>query len=202
MKTRLSHFLFIGAALALGVGGAPAGARQQQQTAAPKKAASKTSAAKPSPEKPKVTEIKEAGLKSLLEASVAKSRPLLVNFWATWCTPCREEFPDLVRVNEEFAGSEDFEFVTVSTDEVSEIGTGVPAFLSEMRAGAMPAYLLSAKDMEAAIAVIDKNWHGDLPATFLFGPSGEILFSHKGRIKADKLRQAIKDSSKTVTSNK
>jgi len=151
---------------------------------------------------PQVRVLDEAGLKALLEEHAKGGRRLLVNFWATWCTPCREEFPDLVRVDAEFAGSDDFEFVTISTDEVSEIGTSVPAFLAEMGAAAIPAYLLNAKDPEAAIALIDKSWHGDLPATFLFGPSGQILFSHKGRIKPDELRQAIKDSGKTVISDK
>lgn len=151
---------------------------------------------------PRVREIDEAGLKALLEEHAKGGRRLLINFWATWCTPCREEFPDLVKIDQEFAGSADFEFITVSTDEVAEIGTSVPAFLAEMNAAAMPAYLLNAKDPEAAIALIDKGWHGDLPATFLFGPGGEILFVHKGRVKPDELRQAIKDSGKTVTSDK
>src|SRR5215203_2074485 len=44
---------------------------------------------------PKVTQIDEQGLKDLLKP---KGKPLLINFWATWCDPCREEFPDLVKI--------------------------------------------------------------------------------------------------------
>jgi thiol-disulfide isomerase/thioredoxin len=150
---------------------------------------------------PQVREINEDGLKALLEEHSKGGRRLLINFWATWCTPCREEFPELVSVDKEFAAAEDFEFITVSLDDVSELGTTVPKFLSDMRAGAMPAYLLNAADQEAAIAVIDKNWQGNLPATFLFGPDGRILFRHMGRVHREQLRKAIKASGKTVTSN-
>ena len=228
-KSRFAKIICTSVALLLVAAGAPApagalghdgatpahsnsaGARQQKKRGAQSKAkrsragapaTKKGPAVAPAAALPQVRVLDEAGLKALLEEHAKGGRRLLVNFWATWCTPCREEFPDLVRVDAEFAGSDDFEFVTISTDEVSEIGTSVPAFLSEMGATAIPAYLLNAKDPEAAIALIDKSWHGDLPATFLFGPSGQILFSHKGRIKPDELRQAIKDSGKTVISDK
>ena len=56
-------------------------------------------------------------LKSLLAKE--KSKPLLVNFWATWCDPCRDEFPDLVKIDNDFRASIDF--VTVSLDELTEI---------------------------------------------------------------------------------
>jgi thiol-disulfide isomerase/thioredoxin len=151
---------------------------------------------------PQVREINEEGLKALLEEHSKAGRRLLINFWATWCTPCREEFPDLVKVDKEFAGLGDFEFITVSLDDVSEIGGSVPTFLGEMHAAGMPAYLLNAKDQEAAIVLIERGWQGNLPATFLFGRGGELLFSHKGRIRAGELRKAIKDSEKTVISDK
>lgn len=47
-------------------------------------------------------------------------RPVLVNFWATWCEPCRAEFPDLVKINDEFfeRGLTSF---TVSLDDPSTL---------------------------------------------------------------------------------
>lgn len=170
--------------------------------AASRQGASKTAAPKPTPKpsaakaeaKPKidVRQIDEAGLAKILKDEAERGRPLLVNFWATWCTPCREEFPDLVKIEEEFGASEGFEFVTVSLDDPSDIATAVPGFLSEMRAGAIPAYLLNAADPEAAIALVDKSWRGELPATYLFGRKGEVVFKHTGRVKPDELRAAIK----------
>ncbi len=139
---------------------------------------------------PKVTEIKEADLKSLLGAGAGRVRPLLVNFWATWCVPCREEFPDLVEIREQYDESR-LDFVLVSLDDPAEIGKAVPEFLAEARATAFPSYLLNADDSDAAINLVDPTWSGELPATFLYDRSGSVVFRHKGRVKPAELRAAL-----------
>ena len=48
---------------------------------------------------PKITQVDAATLKNLLKTN---GKPLLVNFWATWCDPCREEFPDLVKIDADY----------------------------------------------------------------------------------------------------
>src|SRR4051794_37851872 len=73
---------------------------------------------------PKVTPIDIEGLKPLLKPS---GKPLLINFWATWCDPCREEFPDLVKLDNEFRGKIDL--VTISMDDLADIDRDVPKFL-------------------------------------------------------------------------
>jgi len=137
-----------------------------------------------------VMEIDSDGLKKLLQRGEGEAaRPLLLNFWATWCGPCRKEFPDLVKIDAEYRGRA-LEFVLVSADDVSDIKTSVPKFLQEMRA-VMPAYLLNATDTEAAIAQVDPAWGGELPATFLFDRQGKLVFKHTGLIDAAELRAAI-----------
>lgn len=134
-----------------------------------------------------VTPINIEALKQLLTNQ--KQRPLLLNFWATWCDPCRDEFPDLVKIDREFRPQK-LDFVTISLDEVSDIKTAVPEFLDGMKA-TMPAYLLDVKDPEPAINAVDVNWQGDLPATFLYNVKGEVVFKHFGRVDAAELRAAI-----------
>ncbi|MCV4594106.1 TlpA family protein disulfide reductase, partial [Escherichia coli] len=56
-----------------------------------------------------------------------RGRPLLINFWATWCDPCREEFPDLVEIDRQYKGKIDF--ITISLDDPEDIKTRVPQFL-------------------------------------------------------------------------
>jgi thiol-disulfide isomerase/thioredoxin len=136
-----------------------------------------------------VTELDGAGLAKLLRREGDGAKPLLVNFWATWCEPCRTEFPDLVKIDAEFRGR-GLEFVLVSVDDVSEIKSGVPDFLRRMRA-TMPAYLLNATDTDVAVTSVDPTWGGELPATFLYDRAGKIAFRHTGRIKPDELRAAI-----------
>ncbi|MDQ1589746.1 MAG: hypothetical protein QOG71_373 [Pyrinomonadaceae bacterium] len=139
-----------------------------------------------------VKEIDADGLKNLLPRADAPeaARPLLLNFWATWCTPCRREFPDLVKIGADYGGR-GLEFALVSADDVSDIKTAVPEFLREMRAAAMPAYLLNATDTEAAIAQVDPAWGGELPATFLFDRQGKLAYRHFGIINASELRGEI-----------
>ena len=127
------------------------------------------------------------GLKGLLKRENA--RPLLINFWATWCDPCRDEFPDLVKIDTQYR-DKGLDFVAISLDDLTEIKTGVPAFLREMSA-TMPAYLLNASDPDTAVSAVDPEWHGALPATFLFDPQGKLAFKQFGRIKPLELRAAI-----------
>jgi thiol-disulfide isomerase/thioredoxin len=136
--------------------------------------------------KPKITQIDIPELKRLVRP---QGKPLLINFWATWCIPCREEYPDLVKIDQEYRGKVDF--ITVSLDELADKDTLVPQFLTEMKAE-MPAYLLFTNNNdEAAIAVVSKDWAGALPFTILFDQKGAIAYSRQGKVKIDLLKAAL-----------
>lgn len=134
-----------------------------------------------------VAPIDTEALKALLTQQ--RERPLLVNFWATFCDPCRDEFPDLVKIDQEYR-PQSLDFVTVSLDDMSDIETTVPEFLGSMKA-TMPAYLLNVSDPEPAINLVDTKWRGDLPATYLYNEKGEVVYKHIGRVKTEELRSAI-----------
>ena len=137
----------------------------------------------------KVTQIDILALKRLVRP---KDKPLLINFWATWCVPCREEYPDLVKIDHEYRGKIDF--VTVSLDELADKDTLVPQFLNEMKAE-MPSYLLVTEGQdEAAMAVVSRDWTGALPFTILFDKKGIILYSRQGKVKVEALKTALTKS--------
>lgn len=138
---------------------------------------------------PEIQVIDLEGLKKLLAREPNDARPLLINFWATWCDPCREEFPDLVKIDEDYTAKK-LNFLTISLDEVSELKTEVPKFLKEMKAS-MPTVLLNVSDPEPAIKAVDAAWTGQLPATFLFDKDGKVVFRHFGKINPAELRAAI-----------
>jgi thiol-disulfide isomerase/thioredoxin len=154
--------------------------------AAPAQSRKRTSrAAKPSVV---VREIDAPSLAAILKRESA-ARPLLVNFWATWCDPCREEFPDLVKLDQQFR-PQGLDMISVSLDDLADIKTGVPEFLRQMRA-TMPAYLLNVPDPDQIISFVDPKWSGALPATFLYDAEGNVVFKYFGRFKPLELRAAI-----------
>src|SRR5687768_864770 len=88
----------------------------------PKKTAPpKTTTSVPPADLPKVTQIDELALQGLFKREGENQKPLLVNFWATWCAPCIEEFPDLVKIDNDYKGKIDF--ITITLDDVEEIST-------------------------------------------------------------------------------
>lgn len=133
----------------------------------------------------KVTLVNEVTIKKILQPN---GKPLLINFWATWCDPCREEFPDLVKIDNEFKGKIDF--ITISLDDPEEIATTVPKFLASMKAE-MPAYLLKTADESSVITSISKDWQGGMPFTVLFASNGDLAYSRQGLIKIDTVRQTL-----------
>ncbi|MBK7933096.1 MAG: TlpA family protein disulfide reductase [Acidobacteria bacterium] len=126
-----------------------------------------------------------AKLETLLKPN---GRPLLVNFWATWCDPCREEFPDLVKLDAEYKGKLDV--ITISLDDLVEIDRDVPKFLGEVKAD-MPAYLLKTADEDAAIRLVSKDWAGNLPLTVLIDTEGRTTYQRNGKFRYETLKENI-----------
>lgn len=136
-----------------------------------------------------VSPIDTEGLAAVLKREAPNQKPLLVNFWATWCDPCREEFPDLVKIEKQYR-ARGLEFTAVSLDDLADIKTSVPKFLRDMNVTS-PTYLLNVSDPELAMAQVDPQWSGALPATFLYDSEGKIAYKRLGRIKVDELTAAI-----------
>ncbi|MGQ0556554.1 MAG: TlpA family protein disulfide reductase [Nitrospiraceae bacterium] len=99
-----------------------------------------------------------------IESSQLRGHIVLVNFWATWCGPCKEEMPALKRLKEHFAGKS-FELLAVTTDQqVEGIRTFVRALGLEF-----PVLLDDTKDVSAAFGV------RGLPTTVLIDQQGRLV---------------------------
>ncbi|MBX3281225.1 MAG: TlpA family protein disulfide reductase [Acidobacteria bacterium] len=138
---------------------------------------------------PTVLKVSAEGLKRIIRPT---NRPMVINFWATWCDPCRDEFPELVKLHLKYRGQVDF--ITISLDDLAEIDRDVPKFLAEMHSE-MPAYLLKTVDEveenEAYRTVSDK-WAGNLPLTILKDERGFTLYERNGRFRTETLEAEIK----------
>ena len=94
-----------------------------------------------------------------------RGKVLLVNFWATWCEPCRHEMPSMQRLKEKLAGRP-FEVLAVNVDEPE---ARVRRFLDETRF-ALPVLLDTNKTATRAWSV------RVMPTTFIVGPDGRIRY--------------------------
>ncbi|HSP87800.1 MAG TPA: TlpA disulfide reductase family protein [Ignavibacteriaceae bacterium] len=114
--------------------------------------------------------IDEVWLKNKIEQRNGK--PLFVNFWATWCVPCVEEFPDLVKIYNENKNSQ-FEFLSVSVDLPSEIETKVKPFLLKQEAD-FPVVVVEEKRSDEVINFINPEWSGAVPLTVIYNKDGTM----------------------------
>jgi thiol-disulfide isomerase/thioredoxin len=116
---------------------------------------------------PQLTPVDEASYTKLVAAH--KGKVVLVDFWATWCVPCRKEMPELVQLQSRFR-SKGLQLITVSADEPDKVAEA-QKFLAQHNVPA-PAYIREAKDDDKFINSIDSKWSGALPALFIYDKSG------------------------------
>lgn len=121
--------------------------------------------------------LNEEKLDSLIQNRNGK--PLLLNFWATWCIPCREEFPALLKLYSE-KGSK-IDFAGISLDFQEEVNTKILPFVKKMKI-TFPIFVNGFRKDEHLINKMSGEWSGALPATFTFSSSGKpIHFIEGGR---------------------
>jgi thiol-disulfide isomerase/thioredoxin len=109
-----------------------------------------------------------------------KGKPLLVNFWASWCAPCVQEMPELSALAAKDGGKH---------FNVIGIGIDSPANLVEFTRKTKVAYPLyvggmSGTDLSRELG----NANGGLPFTVLIGADGQVRKTYLGRLKFDQLR--------------
>lgn len=114
-----------------------------------------------------------------------RGKVLIVNFWATWCAPCREEMPTFVRVQRE-QGAKGLQFVGIAVDQpdkvrefAEEIGLNYPALI-----GGYGAMELSKTLGNSVMA---------LPFTVILDRTGRVVHTQLGVLREDKLHSIVGD---------
>ena len=109
-----------------------------------------------------------AGLQQRIAAE--RGRVVVVNFWATWCEPCREEFPALIELDRR-TRARGLTFLSVSLDDPAERDRQVKKFLAEQKPS-FAVFVKTAGDPDEFINSVDPSWSGVLPATFIYDRDG------------------------------
>jgi peroxiredoxin len=118
----------------------------------------------------------------------ATGKVLLVNFWATWCGPCLQEFPGVETTYRMFR-RRDFDLVTVSTNMPDE-RAGVMKTLEAQHATSRNLQFATA-DTYALQAAFDAHWESGVPFTIVIAPGGKVLYQKEGEVDILEVRRVI-----------
>jgi peroxiredoxin len=113
-----------------------------------------------------------------------RGKVVLVNFWATWCDPCREEMPSMERLRGSLAGRP-FEVLGVN---LGESPSRIERFLEKL-----PLSFPLLLDRDSAVS---KAWRARiLPASFLVDREGRVRYAHVGELdwSSDEVRGKVAD---------
>jgi thiol-disulfide isomerase/thioredoxin len=115
------------------------------------------------------------------------ARATLVNVWATWCAPCRAEFPALLRTARSHR-TKGLRLVLVSADAADQLPE-VRRFLADQGV-TDTTYLQSGSEM-AFIDTMNPKWSGALPATFLYDRDGVLVSFWEGAADESRLSRSV-----------
>ncbi|AMR31693.1 thioredoxin [Mucilaginibacter sp. PAMC 26640] len=106
-----------------------------------------------------------------------KGKVVVINFWATWCPPCRAELPSLNSLYEKFKANKDIVFITVDADGDFAKSAG---FL-QSNGYTLPLYKIASNVEESVYA-------GTLPTTVIIDTEGKMVLRHQGAADYDSKR--------------
>ncbi len=113
-----------------------------------------------------------------------KGKVLIVNFWATWCEPCREEMPRFMKLQDEY-GDQGLQFVGIAIDQPDK----VRAFAQELGLN-YPTLVGGYGAIELSKAL--GNQLGALPFTVVLDRAGSVSHTQLGPLKDEQLRAIIR----------
>ena len=136
-------------------------------------------------EKITVNTIDKAKLYKLIKER--KGKILFLNVWATWCIPCREEFPAIVKLADDY---NNVEFVGISADFPDEVESKIIPILRSVKVN-YKNFVSGFSGDEELINTLDEKWNGALPATFIYDLKGNKQTVLAGKHSYDEFKIEI-----------
>jgi thiol-disulfide isomerase/thioredoxin len=118
-----------------------------------------------------------------------KGQPLLVTFWATWCEPCRAEYPMLNELAKQYA-PQGLKVVGVNLDDDGDIIL-TRRFIARYKP-VFPNYRKKAGGEAAFVGVVMPGWSGAIPASFFYARDGRQIGQLLGESNRDTYEAAIR----------
>jgi thiol-disulfide isomerase/thioredoxin len=139
----------------------------------------------PAPKDPELIDMQ--GYQKLLQQY--KGKPLLVTFWATWCEPCRDEYPMLNELAKQYA-PQGLKVVGVSLDQDGDLIL-MRRFLARYKP-IFPNYRKKKGQEDAFVQAVLPGWNGSIPASVFYAKDGQQVGHFVGAGDHDTYEAAIK----------
>lgn len=123
----------------------------------------------------------------------------VLNFWATWCKPCTEEMPDLLKISKEYE-PDNLKLILISLDLPSVIDTRLADFIKDNGISSR-VFLLDDPDANKWIPLVDDSWSGSIPATLIYFPSAGYRDFHEGKVSYGDLKARVSPLIKKTDNN-
>jgi thiol-disulfide isomerase/thioredoxin len=119
-----------------------------------------------------------------------RGKPLVVNFWATWCEPCRDEYPMIVDLAKQFK-AQGVEVVGVDMDDESDMNL-VRRFIARMQPPFPNYRQKTGIDLDKFYDGINPQWKGTMPQTIFYGKDGSVVEFFLGSRPRAQFEQAFR----------
>ena len=114
---------------------------------------------------------------------------VMLNIWATWCDACKEEMPDIVKLQHNHA-KDNFRLILVSADDIDDKAKIQPTL--DTLGVDFPTYMKNDSTDEAFIQGIGHNWNGAMPTTFLYDKKGHLTETITGEHTYEQYEKRVK----------
>jgi thiol-disulfide isomerase/thioredoxin len=135
--------------------------------------------------------IEKVKIKDVLHYIDTTQQPVIINFWATWCTPCVHELSYFEREIKSVAGNK-VKIILISVDYADDYPKTIAKFVQQHGYTAT-IWWLNETNAADFCPKIDRNWNGNIPATLMFNPITKFRKFYNRQLTALQVPMAVEE---------
>ncbi|HLB31448.1 MAG TPA: redoxin family protein [Gammaproteobacteria bacterium] len=139
----------------------------------------------PAAEAGEVAAVNADEIKSIISEN--KGKVVVLNFWATWCPPCIKEFPDIIKLYDQYE-SKGLQVIAISMNEPDEL-EDIAEFLGKHNPR-FPVYRAASTE-EEFYSEFEEQWWGEMPMTMIYDKAGNVAMMHKKALSFEEFEQDV-----------